>query len=85
MSPELAELAAAMVLGRFPSWPAHALIAAGEELRDVLRDDLPQAETDRSELERIEQTLVDFGALAEGDRVTGLADLIDALLPPREG
>lgn len=85
MTARLQELAAILIMGNPPtSWPPHELIAAGEELRDLVRDGLPQANDDRAELERIEQSLIDFGALDKDDRTTGLADLIDVLLPPCE-
>lgn len=82
MTARLAELAAVLILGSAPNWTRADLIAAGEELRDLVRDGVPQASDDREELERIEQSLIDFGALLPDDRTTGLADLIDALLPP---
>lgn len=83
MSGRLQELAAILIMGNAPtSWPPHELIAAGEELRELVRDDMPRLAELDEELGRIEQSLIDFGALVEGDKTTGIADLIDALLPP---
>lgn len=79
----LTPLYSEMLFGRWPVWQEHDVIAAGEELREVVRDLLPQAEADAEELERITQILVDFGALEPGDQTTGLADLLECLLPPR--
>lgn len=82
MTARLEALYTALLLGELPAWPTHEMISAGEELRDVVRDRLPQADDDAEELERIGQSLIDFGALDKDDRITGYADLIDALLPP---
>lgn len=83
MTGRLRDLADALILGRLPDrWSAGELIAAGEELRELVRDDMPRLAELDEELGRIEQSLIDFGALVEGDKTTGIADLIDALLPP---
>ncbi len=82
----------ALLVGELPAMPAHAWITVGEELRELLHTDDPpltldktkQAAIDDAELERIKQILIDFGALADDDFVTGLADLIEVLLPPAE-
>jgi hypothetical protein len=72
----------ALLVGELPALPAHAWVGAGEELRELLRETAPQAKLDDEELERIKQSLIDFGALAADDMTTGLADLIEVLLPP---
>lgn len=88
MTGRLTSLYAAMLLGELPAWPTHEIISAGEELRELVRDDVPkmvtQAAGDRAELERIDEILIACGALDKNDRTTGAADLIEALLPPLE-
>lgn len=84
MSYRLTELFTSLIMGEgLPAaWPEHERVSAGEELRNLVRDAAPQADQDREELKRIERILTDFGALAVGDRTTGLADLLECLLPP---
>lgn len=84
MTARLHDLYAALILGELPAWPTHELISAGEELRELVRDKAPQAAGDRAELERIDEILIACGALDKNDRMTGAADLIEALLPPLE-
>lgn len=74
-----------LLLGNFPEWPEHTRVSAGEELRELLQDGVAQAESDDADLERIRQILIDFGALEKDDYSTGIADLIEALLPPANG
>ena len=74
-------LYAAMLRGVFPDWDARAITNAGEELRSIM-DDAEPAEERNEELARIQQILIDFGALGEDDKTTGIADLLEVLLPP---
>lgn len=78
----LHSLYTSLLLGRWPDWPEHSIVSAGEELREVIREKLPELDEFEADHERIGEALIAFGALAPDDNTTGLADLIEALLPP---
>lgn len=56
-----------------------ALRAVGIQTRMELEAGRAAIET----VAEIRETLIAFGALEQNDRITGLADLLDVLLPPQ--
>ena len=83
MITDLATLRAALATGHLPPAIAQAdpskLQRISAELTLVIREGKEAIET----VDRIRQTLIDFGALDPVDKVTGIADLLDVLLPPQ--
>ena len=85
-SHNLLALQDALLLGTAWTAPPADVTAVGEELRSILTEGvlLPEVDVNAEELYRIRGALVAFGALTEDDVTTGLADLIEVLLPAEE-
>lgn len=64
--------------GSGPLPPSSVMQLADVELTLIMGEAREAVE----DMARIRQILIDFGALASGDHVTGVADLIEILLPP---
>jgi len=83
----LADLAHSFKMGMLPSGlgvDPLALHRMGEELAELV-DRAPGGEEALDDMERIRELLVNFGALTADDLTTGLADVLENLLPPAQG
>ena len=88
MITEIDTLAHSFKLGTVPTaiigCDPRKLHRLGEQLDQTMRDAVDGIEA-LDELDRIREILEAFGALDPTDKTTGLADLIEALLPPAKG
>lgn len=92
---DLRDLAQQMKLGKLIGWDQRAVVRLGELLGEALDelelltadgvDDRLREHTEMvGDEHRLRDILVAFGALSSDDRATGLLDLVEVLLPPRE-
>ncbi len=74
------ELCEALCSGKPLTKDKAALRALGVQTRSEIEAGRAAIET----VGEIRETLIAFGALDPNDRITGLADLLDVLLPPQQ-
>lgn len=83
MITDLKALRDALATGHLPPAIAQADPAKLQRISAELTLELGDGWEAIDTIGRIRQTLVDFGALDPADRVTGVADMLDILLPPQ--